>query len=143
MRIVPVLPGAGADFECGNCIRDIALFGALRARGEAVAPVSLYLPPYRDGSNFGEGTPVFFGAINVYLQEKSALFRKTPAWIDRWFDSPRILGWAAKMADPTRSAGLEEMTLSMLRGGKGRQSKELERLIAFLKAGERPDVVHL
>jgi glycosyltransferase involved in cell wall biosynthesis len=86
---------------------------------------------------------VFFGAINVYLQEKLSLFRKTPRWLDRVLDSRALLNWAAKKAGSTQATGLEEMTLSMLRGEDGRQAKELDRLVEWLRKEGRPDVVHL
>jgi glycosyltransferase involved in cell wall biosynthesis len=43
----------------------------------------------------------------------------------------------------TRASDLAETTLSMLKGENGRQVKELNRLISWLKTVEKPDVVHL
>ena len=54
-----------------------------------------------------------------------------------------MLRYAAKKAGSTRAEGLEEMTLSMLRGQEGYQKEELQQLIDFLKKEIKPDVVHL
>ena len=77
MNIVQITPGAGAMY-CGNCLRDNALVAALRKLGHDVLMVPLYLPLTLDEEDQSAGTPIFFGGINVYLQQKSALFRKTP-----------------------------------------------------------------
>jgi glycosyltransferase involved in cell wall biosynthesis len=143
MKIVQITPGAGGDFLCDNCLRDNALVLELRRLGHDAIMVPLYLPMAADGPDASRGTPIFFGGINVYLQQKSALFRRTPRWLDRRLDSPRLLRWAARRAGMTRPEDLGEPTLSMLRGEEGRQVKELQRLVAWLSEEERPDIVCL
>jgi len=137
-------PGAGDNFYCENCLRDAAMVVALRRRGHDASSVPLYLPLMTEGAipDGGRGE-VFFGGINVYLQQKSALFRRTPRWIDRLFDARWLLRWAGKKAGMTDAKDVAETMISMLRGEDGRQVKELERLVAFLAAHERPDVVSL
>ncbi len=143
MKIVQLIPGAGNTFYCENCLRDNGLARVLRKLGHDVLPVPLYLPILTDEPSVRlDDVPIFFGGINVYLQQKSALFRKTPRWIDRVFDSPKLLGWAASKASMTNAEDLAETILSMLRGEEGRQVKELERLVAWLSSRESPDVVH-
>ncbi|MHC4098019.1 MAG: glycosyltransferase family 4 protein, partial [Planctomycetota bacterium] len=79
-----------------------------------------------------------------YLQQKSAFFRKTPRWLDRIFDSPKLLGWLARKAKMTSASDLAETTISMLRGEDGRQVKELNRLIEWLGSQDnKPDIVCL
>jgi len=143
MKIVHLSPGAGDDFYCENCLRDVSLIRALRRIGHDASSVPLYLPPTMVGPESDEGPEVFFGGVNVYLQQKSALFRRTPRWIDRVFDSPRLLRWAGRKAGMTAAKDVGETMLSMLRGEHGRQVKELERLVAFLADNERADVVSL
>jgi len=143
MKIIQITPGAGGDFYCDNCLRDNALALELRRRGHDALMVPLYLPMAADSPDAGRGSPIFFGGINVYLQQKLAIFRKTPRWLDRLLDSPRLLARVARRAGMTRPADLGEMTLSMLRGEEGRQVKELDRLVAWLAEHERPDVVCL
>jgi glycosyltransferase involved in cell wall biosynthesis len=143
MKIVQITPGAGTDFYCDNCLRDGALVLELRRRGHDTLMVPLYLPMAAEGTDPSQGVPVFFGGINVYLQQKSALFRRTPRWVDRVLDSPRLLRWVARRAAMTKASDLGEPTLSMLRGEEGRQVKELDRLVEWLRAEGRPDVVCL
>lgn len=141
MRIVHLMPGAGGTFYCENCLRDAGLLRAMRRLGHDAISVPLYLPLQLDGPEPESPSPVFFGGINVYLQEKSALFRRTPRWVDRIFDAPALLRWAASKAGMTDAKTLAETTMSMLRGEDGHQVKELERLVAWLAGEQRPDVV--
>jgi glycosyltransferase involved in cell wall biosynthesis len=143
MKIVQITPGAGGDFYCDNCLRDASLVLELRRRGHDVLLLPLYLPMAAEGPDPTRGVPIFFGGINVYLQQKSALFRRTPRWVDRLFDSPRLLRLVARRAAMTKAADLGEPTLSMLRGEDGHQVKELNRLVEWLRAEGRPDLICL
>lgn len=142
MKIVHVIPGSGDTFYCENCLRDGGLVRALRALGHDTMVVPLYLPLMIEEPGAPEALPAFFGGVNVYLQQKSWLFRQTPRWIDRLFDSPALLRWAARRQGMTRPDELAEATLSMLRGEHGRQAKELDRLLEWLSAAA-PEVVCL
>lgn len=143
MKIVYIVPGTGGTFYCQNCMRDIELVRELRRQGHEVLMVPVYLPVLVDSDELSKGVPVFFGGINCYLQQKFALFRKTPRWLDKLFDTAWLLKGAAKKEGTTEAAGLGPMTLSMLQGPEGNQKKELDRMIAWLAEQERPDVVHL
>lgn len=142
MRIVQITPGTG-DFYCGSCLRDNALVRALRARGHDVLMVPLYLPHVTDEPSAAADTPIFLGGINVYLQQKFSLFRHTPAWLDRWLNSPALLRAAAKHTGMTKAKDLGELTISTLQGEQGHQVKEIEKLVAWLMTQPRPDVVCL
>jgi glycosyltransferase involved in cell wall biosynthesis len=124
-------------------MRDAALVQALRKPGIDVVMVPMYLPMFTDGDPVQDDTPVFFGGINVWLQQKFSFFRKTPRWLDRLLDSNWMLKRAAQMEGTTSAAGLGPMTLSMLEGSDGNQRKEVERLVEWLAEHEKPDVVHL
>lgn len=144
MKFLHLSPGAGDNFYCENCLRDAAMVLALRGLGHDASCLPMYLPPMvDDGVDPALRTEVFFGGVNVYLQQKSALFRKTPRWLDRFFDSPRLLRWAGRKAGMTKAADVGQTLLSMLAGEDGRQVKELDRLVGFLTDHERPDVVSL
>src|SRR6267378_7550980 len=142
MTIIQLTPGAGAMY-CGNCFRDNALVAALRKQGHDVLMVPLYLPLTLDESDQSADTPIFYGGISVFLEQKSALFREAPSWFHNLLTSRTLLKWAAGKAAGTRAADLGEITLSMLRGEDGNQSRELDDLIAWLKNQPRPDVVCL
>lgn len=143
MKVVHIVPGAGGTFYCPNCMRDNALVKALRNLGHDVIMVPMYLPILIDTEGISGDVPVFFGGINVYLQQKFGIFRKTPRWVDRLFDSPWMLRQAAAREGSTAAAGLGPLTLSMLQGKDGNQGKELDRLIEWLTTHENPDVVHI
>ena len=143
MRICYLVPGSGGTFYCQNCLRDYALVRALRREGHDVIMTPLYLPPFGADDDSEHETPVFFGGVNVYLQQRFPFFRKTPRWLDRLFDSPWMLKLAAAREGSTNAAQLGSMTLSMLEGRSGRQKKEFDRLAEWLRNQEKPAVVHI
>jgi len=143
MRIVYLAPGTGGTFYCQNCMRDAALARALRKHGHELTLVPVYLPILIDAEKISGDVPVFFGGINVYLQQLTRLFQKTPRWIDKWFDVDWMLRMAAKREGSTEASGLGPLTLSMLEGVHGRQKKELDRLLDWLEEHEKPEMVHL
>ena len=142
MNIVQITPGAGGMY-CGNCFRDNALVEALRKLGHETLMVPLYLPMTLDDADQSAGTPIFFGGINVYLDQQSPAFRKAPRWLRNVFSHPKLLKWASGRAAKTRASDLGELTVSMLRGEEGHQVAELDTLISWLKEQSRPEVVCL
>lgn len=128
---------------CGNCLRDNALVAALRRQGHAVTMLPLYLPLTTDEPDESRGTPVFFGGVTVYLEQKAAIFRRLPKWLHDWLSAPALLRWVGTAAAKTRPEQVGDLTLSMLRGESGNQAREVEELIAWLSKHERPEVVSL
>lgn len=144
MRIAYIVPGSGNTFYCQNCVRDLTLVRALRHAGHDVLQVPMYLPLFGDEGAPQRSAPVFYGAIRIYLEQHWRWLSKAPAWVGRLLDAPPLLRLAARKAGSTRAHGLEEMTLSMLRGEAGQQAAELNRLTDWLEqAGFRADVVHI
>jgi glycosyltransferase involved in cell wall biosynthesis len=144
MNIVHITPSAGDSFYCENCLRDAALLKAMMDVGHDVLSVPLYLPLSADVSDSVIKSPIFFGGINVYLQQKSSFFQKTPRWFDKLLDSPKLLKWIGRLAGMTSAKDLGQTTTSMLRGEQGRQIKELDRLVDWLsKQDTKTDVVCL
>lgn len=143
MRIAYIVPGSGDSFYCGNCIRDVNLVVGLRKLGQEIIVVPMYLPVMPEDCSVQVDTPVFCGAVNIYLKHKFRLLRRAPGWVDRMLDSPLLLRLAAKRAGSTRASGLGEMTLSMLRGEEGGLAGEFEKLVRMLRDVVKPDVVHL
>ena len=137
------MPGFGGTFYCGNCLRDSAFSKSLKEEGHESVTLPLYLPHSIEEFAHQTDVPVFFGAVNIYLKQNFKLFRKMPKWLYKFLNSPAILKYAAKRSGSTRATGLEEMTISMLKGEEGNQNKELEQLIYYIKYHEKPDIVHL
>lgn len=141
MRIAYITAGA-AGMYCGSCLHDNTLAAALLELGEDVVLVPTYTPLRTDEANVSQRR-VFFGGINVYLQQRWALFRRTPWWLDRVLDSPALLERLSRSAGSVDPAQLGDMTVSMLRGEAGNQRKEIEKLVHWLLSEIKPDVVHL
>lgn len=142
MNLIQITPGAGGMY-CGNCFRDNALVAELRRQGHDTVMVPLYLPMTLDEAPVLGDTPTFFGGINVFLSQNSAIHRKAPAWFRRWFDSPRLLKWAAGKAAKTRPEDVGDLTVSMLRGEDGNQARELEEMVGWMRNLPKPDAVYL
>lgn len=140
MKVTILIAGAGGMY-CGSCIRDNRLAATLRGTGRDVTLLPLYTPIRTDEEDVSEPT-VHYGGVNVYLQQKSPLFRHAPAVVDRILDSPALLRGIGRLAVKTQAAGLGAMTVSILRGPGGAQRKELFKLVESLKV-IRPAVVHL
>jgi len=141
LKILSITAGA-AGMYCGSCFRDNALAAELMARGHEVTLLPLYTPTRTDEANVSEHR-VFFGGISVYLEQHSALFRKTPPVLDRLWDSTALLSLLSRVAIRTDPRQLGELTVSMLRGEEGFQRKEIEKLFEWLKSQPLPDVVNL
>ena len=141
MKLVFLTPGTGS-YHCGVCMRDNALAKELIRMGHEAIMLPMYLPLTLDESAANADRPVFFGGINVYLQQNFSIFRHTPRWLDRLFDSRRLLRWVGKFSGMTGGAEIGALTHSMLLGEEGHQAKEVENLIAWLRY-EKPDAVWL
>ena len=141
LRIVQLTPGAGKMY-CGACLRDNALVTSWRQQGHSVVMAPMYLPLTLDEDDQTAGVPIFFSGINVFLEQQSEFFRKSPGWLHDLLASPSLLKLAAGAAGKTRAEDLGELTISMLRGEEGNQARELDVLIRWLRV-EKPDVVCL
>ncbi len=141
MKIAYITAGA-AGMYCGTCLHDNTLATALMQRGHEVSLLPTYTPSRTDEENVSVDR-VFFGAINVYLQQKLALFRHTPKLFDRLLDNQRLLGWVSRFSGSTDAADLGALTLSMIEGESGHQAKELDKLVSWLDEMIHPDIVHL
>ena len=142
MKIINIVPGFGGTFYCGNCLRDSGFIKTLNALGHDAMTLPIYLPLSVDNRQAETDVPVFYGAVNLYLKQQFPFLRRMPKGMKNFFNSSWILRYAAKKAGSTRAKGLEEMTVSMLKGHEGYQKEELNQLVDFI-ASEQPDVVHL
>jgi glycosyltransferase involved in cell wall biosynthesis len=141
MKIVYLAAGA-ANMYCGSCLHDNTLAAALLARGEDVLLVPTYTPLRTDEENVSD-SHLFFGGINVYLQQKSSFFRHTPWFLDALLDHPSVIRWATQGGPSVDARKLGDMVVSMLHGEQGRQRKEIRKLVRWLKGEAKPDVVQL
>jgi glycosyltransferase involved in cell wall biosynthesis len=141
MRLAYITAGAGGMF-CGSCLHDNTLVAALTAQGHDALLIPTYTPIHTDEKDVSQRR-VFLGGINVYLQQKSGLFRHTPWFLDRLLDVPRLLTWVARFAVKTRAEELGELAISVLKGEHGFQRKEIDKLVAWLADDVRPQIINL
>jgi len=127
---------------CGSCARDNALARELLARGHDVTLIPVYTPTRTDEPNVSQSR-VLFGGISVYLQQYARLFRGLPRFMDRFWDSPGVIGaFAGRMVsnDPKM---LGELTISMLDGESGVLRREFQKLLDWVRSEPLPDVINL
>ena len=141
MRIAYLAAGA-AGMYCGSCLHDNTLARALLDLGEDVILAPIYTPIRTDEVDVSQSR-VFFGGISVYLEQHVPLFRHTPAFLDRMWDSTAALKLASRHQIKVDPTFLGEMTVSMLKGADGYQRKELDKMVRALKHEAPFDVVNL
>lgn len=124
---------------CGSCLHDNALAKALIRRGHDAILIPTYTPLLTDEASVSSKR-LFYGGLNVYLQQISPIFRWIPNWADQFLSSPRLVGWIASRAMGTSAKSLGALTVSMLKGIDGNQKKEVRRLCEWLKTLQ-PDVL--
>jgi glycosyltransferase involved in cell wall biosynthesis len=140
-RIAYLTSGA-ATMYCGSCLHDNTLSRALNAAGVETLLVPTYTPIRTDEEDVSIDQ-VFFGGINVYLQQKIPLFRHIPKFIDRILDAPWLIKRATSRGIASRPQALGALTVSMLKGTDGNQRKEVKRLTNWLVNDIKPSVVIL
>jgi glycosyltransferase involved in cell wall biosynthesis len=141
MRILSITAGA-AGMYCGSCLRDNSLAVELLARGHEVTLLPLYTPTTTDEPSVSRDR-VLFGGISIYLQQHLGLFRKTPRFLDRVWDSPRVIRALASRSLSTDPKLLGDLTISMLEGESGVLRKEFDKLLEWLADEPSPDIVNL
>jgi glycosyltransferase involved in cell wall biosynthesis len=141
MRIAYITAGAAGMF-CGSCLHDNTLVSALQKMGHDALLIPTYTPITTDEHDVSQKR-VFFGGINVFLQQKSALFRKTPWFLDRMLDGRWLLNLASSFAVKTRAEVLGDLAVSMLKGEHGYQKKELDKLVTWLADDVKPQIINL
>jgi glycosyltransferase involved in cell wall biosynthesis len=141
MTIAYITAGAAGQY-CGSCMRDNTLVAALTKLGHDVLLVPTYTPLRTDEEDVSQRR-IFFGGINVYLQQKSGLFRHTPWFLDRLLNFRWLLNWVSRFAVRTSADQLGDMTLSMLDGERGKQKKEIAKLVLFLRQEVKPRLINL
>ncbi len=142
MNIAFLTAGTGS-YYCGACMRDNALAKSLLAAGHQVSLLPMYLPLQLDEARLSQARdPIFFGGINIFLQQKSALFRHAPPWLHKLLNNSNLLRSAARRSHMTSAREHGEMALAMLRIEDSRFGTELDKLIDWL-ATDKPDVLCL
>ncbi len=141
MKIAFISPGA-AGMICGACLHDNTLAATMIGMGHDVALIPLYTPIRTDETDVSIDR-IFYGAVNVYLEQKSAIFRHTPWMVDQLLNNKGLLDWVSRKGAGADARVLGDLTVSVLMGEHGKQAKELDKLIAWLRDDYQPDIVQI
>lgn len=139
-RIAMITAGA-ANMVCGSCLHDNALARELDKSGVDVQLIPTYTPLRTDETDESIDR-VFFGGINVYLDQKVPFYHRVPTALVGWLDHPAILRLATQRGIETEASQLGPMCVSMLRGTRGRQRREALKLCRYLQRQFRPQLVN-
>jgi glycosyltransferase involved in cell wall biosynthesis len=137
---IAIVTAGGAGMFCGSCMHDNTWARSLKKQGAQVTLVPTYTPLRLD--EVDESTSqIFLGGINVYLDTRSALWRKVPRSLTRWLDRPAVLDLVTRFGISNNARQLGELTLAMLAGEAGPQVREVNELADFLVNVLRPDAI--
>ena len=139
---VAYVTAGGAGMFCGSCMRDNTLAAALHRLGSPITLVPTFTPIRTEEDDVSLDR-VFLGGINVYLEQRSPVFRHLPRAIRRGLDHPQLLRALSKLTLQRRSSGDGAVAVSLLRGEYGYQAPEMRDLVDFITDTLRPDLVNL
>lgn len=135
-----IVTAGGAGMFCGSCMHDNAWARALIASGTDVTLLPLYTPIRVDEENLSS-TRVFFGGVNVYLDQYVPGWRYLPRWLTRPLDAEWLLKAVSNRGVSNNAAELGAITEAILLGQHGPQAREGEQLIHFLTRELKPDAI--
>jgi glycosyltransferase involved in cell wall biosynthesis len=137
---IAIVTAGGAGMFCGSCMHDNTWARSLKKQGAQVTLLPTYTPLRLDEHD-ESSRPVFLGGINVYLDFRARFWRAVPRVLTRWLDRPAVIHLATRFGVSNNAQQLGELTLAMLAGESGPQSREIAELAAFLGDSLRPDTV--
>ncbi len=139
MHIVIVTAG-GAGMFCGSCMHDNTWARALMQAGHEVSLIPTYTPIRVDDHNESLDR-VFFGGINVFLNDKFRWWGRMPRLLTHILDRPSLIRMATKWSVSNDASELGELTISMIRGEEGPHRAAIEELDKYISDDLKPDVV--
>jgi glycosyltransferase involved in cell wall biosynthesis len=137
---IAIVTAGGAGMFCGSCLHDNAWARALRDAGHEVTLLPMYTPIRVDDENL-TSTRVFYGGINVYLDQHVPGWKRLPTWFTRPLDAAWLIKWATSFGISNDARELGEMTVAMLSAGDSPQAREGTDLVRFLTRDLKPDVI--
>ena len=99
--------------------------------GHEVSLIPTYTPLRLDEHNESVGR-IFFGGLNVYLNDKFSWWQRIPRPLTRWLDRPGLIRLATRWSVSNKAEELGELTLSMLQGENGPHRRAVEELDSYL-----------
>ncbi|MEO8497115.1 MAG: glycosyltransferase family 4 protein [Planctomycetota bacterium] len=138
---IAYLTAGAAGMYCGSCMHDNTLASALTRLGVDVQLIPTYTPIRTDEEDVSIDQ-VFFGGINVFLEQQVPGYRFLPRVVRSLLDRPGLIRWATKRAASTSPESLGALTVSMLRGDQGYQATEVAKVCDWLSKTAHPDLVN-
>ena len=138
---IAYLTAGAAGMYCGSCMHDNTLASALTRLGVDVQLIPTYTPIRTDEEDVSIDQ-VFFGGINVFLEQQIPGYRFLPGVVRSLLDRPSLIRWATRRASSTSPQSLGAITVSMLRGDHGYQAKEVAKVCDWLSKTAHPDLVN-
>jgi len=138
---IAYLTAGGAGMFCGSCMRDNTVARAMHHQGHDIHLLPMYTPIRVDEEDVSDKT-VFFGGINVYMEQNVPGYRFLPDFVTRWLDQEWIIRWATSRGIETNAKQLGALTLSVLKGKDGNQRKEAQRLAKWVSQELHPQVIN-
>ncbi len=125
---------------CGSCMHDNTWARSLMQAGHEVSLIPTYTPIRVDDHNESQ-EKVFFGGINVFLNEKVPGWRFLPRAMTRWLDRPSLIQWATSRSVSNNAEDLGPLTISMVKGESGPHHAAIRELDEYISDHLKPDVV--
>lgn len=113
---------------------------SLMQAGHEVSLIPTYTPIRVDDHNESQDK-VFFGGINVYLNQKIPGWKYLPRAMTRWLDRPGFIQWATKRSVSNNAEDLGPLTISMVKGESGPHRAAIRELDEYISDHLNPDVV--
>jgi glycosyltransferase involved in cell wall biosynthesis len=139
-RSLAYITSGAAGMFCGSCMHDNTLARALSQMGIDIQLIPTYTPIRTDEEDVSIDR-IFFGGINVFLEQTVPMYRFLPNFVGRIFDQPWVIRKLTARASSVNPKSLGKLTISMLRGTAGYQRREVLKLSAWLADSVRPDIV--
>lgn len=139
---IAFITAGGAGMFCGSCMQDNALALSLRELGHDAVLIPTYTPLTLDEVD-ATSARVFLGGVNLYLDSRIPGWNRLPRWLNRWLDRPSVLKLLTRNSSSTDAASLGPLTIDMLSGREGPQSREYQELADYVVNELQPDVILL
>ncbi len=140
MHIVQLTEGTGSWYG-GTGVRDHALIIALRRLGHRVNFVCLTSNIMLDEEE-SWSAPIFYDQSRVCLEQTSSLYRALPKSLAGIMETDWLFNRGVRKMNTATPQRRGEFIVSLLRGKEGKQVREFNRLMDWLR-GQKPDLVSL
>ncbi len=138
---IAIVTAGGAGMFCGSCMHDNTWARSLKKEGARVTLVPDLHAAYASTKPTRARGKSFSAASTSISTPVRQFWRKVPRALTRWLDRPAVLDLVTRFGISNNAKQLGELTLAMLAGEAGPQSREVNELADFLVDSLRPDAI--